>query len=53
MQKMKETQFRSLGREDFLEYEMAFHTSILDWKIPWTKKPGSLHFMGLQKVGHD
>ena len=37
-----ETHIRSLGREDPLEKEMATHSSILAWKIPWTKKPGRL-----------
>jgi len=34
--------FQSLGREDFLEKEMAIHSSIFAWKIPWTEKPGRL-----------
>ena len=38
----------SLGQEDPLEEEMATHSSILAWKIPWTKKPGGLEFMGCQ-----
>ena len=42
-----------LGLEDHLEKEMATHSSILAWKIPWTKKPGGLQSMGLQRVGHD
>ena len=37
-----ETQVQSLGREDLLEKEMATHTSILAWKIPWTEEPGRL-----------
>ena len=40
---------QSLGREDPLEKEMATHSSILAWKIPWTEEPGGLQFMGLQK----
>ena len=36
-----------------LEKEMATHSSILAWKIPWTEEPGRLQFMGLQRVGHD
>ena len=36
-----------------LEKEMATHSSILAWKIPWTEKPGILQSMGLQRVGHD
>ena len=42
-----------LGWEDPLEKEMATHSSILAWKIPWTKKPGRLQSMGSQRVGHD
>ena len=50
---MQETQVQSLGREDLLEKEMVTHSSILAWKIPWTKKPGGLQAMGSQRVGHD
>ena len=50
---MQETQVRSLGREELLEKEMATHSSILAWKIPWTEEPGRLQSMGLQRVGHD
>ena len=39
---MRKTQVQSLGREDPLEKEMAIHSSILDWKIPWTEEPGGL-----------
>ena len=39
---MQETQFRSLGWEDLLEKEMATHSSILAWRIPWTEGPGGL-----------
>ena len=39
---MQETQVRSLGQEDPLEKEMATHTSILAWRIPWTEEPGRL-----------
>ena len=46
---MRETQVRSLGREDPLEREMATYSSILAWKIPWRKEPGGLQYMGLQK----
>ena len=48
---MQETRVRSLGGEDPLEKEMATHSSILAWKIPWTEKPGRLQSMGLQRVG--
>ena len=50
---MWETQVRSLGWEDTLEKEMAAHSSILVWKIPWTAEPGGLLSMGSQRVGHD
>ena len=43
----------SLGLEDPLEKEMATHSSILAWKIPWTEEPGRLHSMGSTRVGHD
>ena len=45
----KETQVHSLGWEDPLEKEMATHSSILAWEIPWTEEPGRLQFMGLQE----
>ena len=48
-----ETRVRSLGQEDPLEKEMATHSSILAWRIPWTEEPGGLQSMGLQRVGHD
>ena len=50
---VQENQVRSLGQEDLLEKEMAPHSNILAWRIPWTEEPGSLQSMGLQKVGHD
>ena len=50
---MQETQVQSLGWEDLLEKEMATHSSILAWKIPWTEEPGRLQSMGLERVGHD
>ena len=50
---MRETWVRSLGREDPLEKEMATHSSILAWRIPWTEEPGGLQSMGSQRVGHD
>ena len=49
---MWETQVRSLGGEDPLEKEMATHSSILAWKIPW-EKPGRLQSTGSQRVGHN
>ena len=48
-----ETQVRSLGGEDLLEKEMATHSSILAWKIPWTEEPCGLLSMESQRVGHD
>ena len=50
---MWKTWVRSLGQEDPLEKEMATHSSILAWKIPWTEEPGRLQSMGSQRVGHD
>ena len=49
---MQETQIWSLGWEDPLEKEMATHSSILAWEIPWTEEPGGLQSMGLQRVRH-
>ena len=46
MQEMQETQVWSLGQEDPLEEEMATHSSILAYKIPWTEEPGGLHSLG-------
>ena len=48
---MWETQVQSLG--DLLEEEMASHSSILAWKIPWTEEPGRLQSMGSKKVVHN
>ena len=48
---MHETRVPSMGREDPLEKEMATHSSILAWKMPWTEEPGGLQSLGLQKVG--
>ena len=50
---MRETWVRSLGQEDPLEKEMATHSSILAWRIPWTEAPGGLQSKGSQRVGHD
>ena len=50
---MRETWVQSLGREDLLAKEMATHSSIFAWKIPWTEEPGKLQFMVLQRVRHD
>jgi len=48
-----EIRVQSLGREDPLEEEMATHSSIIAWRIPWTDEPGRLQSMGSQRVGHD
>ena len=50
---MWETQLQSLGREDPLKKEMATHSSILAWRIPWIGKPDRLQFKGSQRVRHD
>ena len=49
----QEMQVQPLGWEDLLEKEMAAHSSILAWKIPWAEEPGGLQSMGLQRVRHD
>ena len=51
--KNQETWIWSLGWKDPLEKEMATHSSILAWKIPWTVEPGGLQSMGSQRVRHD
>ena len=48
-----ESRVQSLGWEDPLENEMATHSSILAWRIPWTEEPGGLQSMGSKRVGHD
>ena len=50
---VQETWVRSLDQEDPLEKEMAPHSSILAWSIPWTEEPGRLQSTGSQRVGHD
>ena len=50
---MWETDVPSLGEEDLLEKEMATHSSIFAWRIPWTEVPGRLKSMGSQRVRHD
>ena len=50
---MRETRVVSLGWGDPLEKEMATHSSILAWKIPWMEKPGGLQSPGSQRVRHD
>ena len=49
----QETWVQSLGREALLEEEMATHSSILAWRIPWTEEPGGLQSIGLQRGGHN
>jgi len=50
---MQETQVRSLSQEDSLEEEIATHSSILVWEIPWTEEPGGLQSMRSQRVRHN
>ena len=50
---MQKTWVRSLSQEDPLEKEMATHSSILAWKIPWTEEPGRLESMESRRVRHD
>ena len=50
---MQDTQVQSMDWEDPLEEEMATHSRILAWEIPWIEKPGGLQSMGLQRVRHD
>ena len=50
---MRVTQVQSLGREDLQEKEMATHSSILAWRIPWTEEPDGLQSTGSQRIGRD
>ena len=50
---MQETQVPSLGREDLVQKEIATHSSILAWEIPWTGETAGLQFTGSWGVGHD
>ena len=50
---IQETHVRSLGQEDPPEKEMATHSSILAWQMPWTEEPGGLQSTGSQRVRHD
>ena len=50
MPTMQETRVQSLGWEDLLEKELATHSSVLAWKIPWMEKAGRLQPMGSQRV---
>ena len=49
----QKTGVQSLGWEDPLKKEMATHSGILAWRIPWTEEPGGLQSLGLQRVRHD
>ena len=53
MQETKDMWVWSLGQEDPLEKEMAIHSSIPAWRIPWTEEPDGLQSMGSQRVRHD
>ena len=53
MQKIQEMWVQSLVQENLLEEEMATHSSILAWKVPWTEEPGGLQSTGSQSVRHD
>ena len=53
MQEMQEMRIPSLGQEEPLEKEMAIHSSILAWKIPWTEESEGLQSTGSQRVGHN
>ena len=48
---VRDTRVHSLGWEDPLEMEMAIHSSVLAWRIPWTEEPGGPQSMGSQRVG--
>ena len=50
---IQKTQIQSLGWEDPLDKEMATHSNILPWRIPWTQEPGELQSMRSQRVRHD
>ena len=53
MPEMQKTRVQSVGLEDPLKKEMATHSSILAWRIPWTEEPGRLQSVGLRGVRHD
>ena len=53
MQDIQKMWVQSLAQEDPPEKEMATHSSVLAWKIPWTKEPVNLQSMVLQRFGHD
>ena len=53
MQETQETWVQSLGWEDALKEEMANHSTILAWRIPWTEESVGLQSLGVARVGHD
>ena len=53
MQETQEMQVQSLGQEDPLEVQMATHSNILAWRIPWTEEPAELQSMELQQIQHE
>ena len=53
MKELQESQIQSLYQEDPLEEDIATHSSILAWRIPWTEEPGGLQSIGSQRVGHN
>ena len=53
VQEIQETWVQSQGQEDPPEEEMATHSNILAWRIPWSEEPGRLQSTGSQRVGHD
>ena len=53
MKELQESQIQSLHQEDPLEENIATHSSILAWRIPWTEEPGGLQSIGSQRVGHN
>ena len=50
---VQKIQVQSLGQEEPLKKEMANHSSILAWRIPWAEEPGRVQSMGSQRIGHD
>ena len=53
MQEIQGMQVQFLGQEDPFEKEIATHSSILAWEIPWTEEPGGLQLIGSQRVRYD
>ena len=52
-QQQQQTQVQSLGQEDPLEEEVATHSSVLAWRMPWTEELGRLQSIWSQRIGHD